>query len=301
MGKLTGKRVLITGASSGIGAATAEAFARQGCDVALLARSREGLERVARRVGGHAIVADLSDRDATEAAVAEAVEQLGGLDLLVLNAASMAFGRFWEIDADTFDQTVANTFTGAVNATRSALPHLIAGDGGAIIATGSVMARVPLPTFSSYAASKHALRGFLNSLRIELVSAKLPVKVSMVHPGPVDTPLWDHLTSGTGELPHRPPDRYKPEEIARAIVSVAASGREEFTVGGEARLMEVLYATTRPVADRILGVVARLYTSGREIAPIPGSVFAPSGDGEASGGGRWARPSLWAHLRLRDP
>lgn len=301
MSKLTGKRVLITGASSGIGAATAEAFAAQGCDVAVLARGTEGLERVAERIHGRAVVADLSDRAATDAAIAAAVEQLGGLDILVLNAASMAFGRFWEIDADTFDQTVANTFTGAVNATRAALPHLEADGGGAIIATGSVMARVPLPTFSSYAASKHALRGFLNSLRIELRSARLPVKVSMVHPGPVDTPLWDHLTSGTGELPHRPPDRYTPEAVARAIVSVAASGREEFTVGGEARLMEVLYAVARPIADRVLGVVARLYTSGRDPAPVPGAVFAPSGDGEASGGGRFARPSLWARLRLRDP
>jgi NAD(P)-dependent dehydrogenase (short-subunit alcohol dehydrogenase family) len=306
MSKLTGKRVLITGASSGIGAAAAEAFAEQGCAVAVLARSERGLRPVVERVRAngvpaYAVAADLSDREATDAAVEAAVDRLGGLDLLVLNAASMAFGRFWEIDADTFDQTIANTFTGAVNATRAALPHLEDGDGGTIIATGSIMARVPLPTFSSYAAAKHALRGFMNSLRIELRSAKKPVKVSMVHPGAVDTPLWDHLTSGTGELPHRPPDRYKPEEIARALVSVAASGKEEFTVGGEARLIEVLYGTTRPVADRILGVVGRLYTSGRARAPIPGSVFAASGDGEASGGGRFARPSLWAHLRLREP
>src|SRR4051812_8555691 len=110
MSKLTGKRVLITGGSSGIGAAAAEAFADQGCEVAVLARSRRGLQPVVKRVRaagvpGHAIVADLSDRDATDAAIEQAVEKLGGLDLLVLNAASMAFGRFWEIDADTFDQT----------------------------------------------------------------------------------------------------------------------------------------------------------------------------------------------------
>ena len=123
------------------------------------------------------------------------------------------------------------------------------------MATGSVMARVPLPTFSSYAASKHALQGFLNSLRIELRSAKLPVKVSMVHPGAVG-----HAAVG-------PPDQ----------------------------------RDRRAPPPRVLGVVARLYPSGRDIAPIPGSVFAPSGDGEASGGGPWARPSLWAHLRLRDP
>jgi len=306
MTTLTGKRVLITGASSGIGCAAAEAFGAQGCEVAILARDARGLEPVAARVraGGatcHVVVADLADRERTDGAVAAAVAAMGGLDLLVLNAASMAFGRFWEVDADAFDATIAGTFTGAVNATRSALPHLQRDGGGAIVATGSVMARVPLPTFSSYAAAKHALRGFLGSLRIELRSARIPVKVSMVHPGAVDTPLWDHLTSGVGRLPRRPPDRYKPEEVARALVSVAASGREEFTVGGEARAMELLYAATRPAAVRVLAVVGRFYNAGKEPSPVPGSTFAASGDGSCSGGGRWARPSLWTRLRLRTP
>ncbi len=306
MSSLRGKRVLITGASSGIGSAAADAFAAQGCSLALLARSETGLAVVAARaraagVSAHVLTADLADRAATEAAVGRAVAALGGLDVLVLNAASMAFGRFWEVDAEAFDATVAGTFTGAVNATRAALGPLADGGGGSIVATGSVMARVPLPTFASYAAAKHALRGFLNSLRIELRSARIPVKVSMVHPGAVDTPLWEHLTSGVGLLPRRPPDRYRPEEIARALVSVAASGKEEFTVGGEARLMEIAYGLLRPVADRVLALVARFYAGGRHPAPDPGSVFAGAGDGRPSAGGRLARASLWARLRLRDP
>jgi len=306
MRTLAGKRILITGASSGIGCATAERFAAHGCRLALLARGEEGLEKVAGRVRArgataHVIVADLADREATEAGVARAVEALGGLDVLVSNAASMAFGRFWELDAAAFDGTIDGTFTGAVNVTRAALPHLAADGGGSIVAVGSVMARVPLPTFSSYAAAKHALRGFMGSLRIELRSAKVPVKVSMVHPGAVDTPLWDHLTSGVGRLPRRPPDRYTPDEVARAIVSVTASGKEEFTVGGEARAMELLWATTRPVADRVLALVGRFYNAGKEPSPVPGSTFAASGDGSCSGGGRWARPSLWTRLRLREP
>jgi NAD(P)-dependent dehydrogenase (short-subunit alcohol dehydrogenase family) len=306
MKPLTGKRVLITGASSGIGCAAAEAFGRQGCRLALLARGREGLETVAARARArgaeaHVVVADLGDRAAAEAGVAQAVAALGGLDVVVLNAASMAFGRFWEVDVETFEGTIANTFLGNVYVTRAALPHLAADGGGALVATGSVMARVPLPTFCSYAAAKHALRGFLNSLRIELKSARVPITVSMVHPGAVNTPLWDHLTSGKGLLPHRPPDFYRPEEVARALVSVAASGREEFTVGGEARAMEVVYAFARPVANQVLALVGRFYSSGRAPAPKPGMVFAASGDGQCSGRSRWQRPSLWTRLRLRVP
>src|SRR5215213_5297141 len=306
MQTLAGKRILITGASSGIGCATAERFAGHGCHLALLARGEAGLEQVANRVrarGGtaHVVPCDLAVRAATDAAVAGAVDALGGLDVLVSNAASMTFGRFWEVDADAFDGTISGTFGGAVNVTRAALPHLAADGGGTIVATGSVMARVPLPTFSSYAAAKHALRGFMGSLRIELRSAKVPVKVSMVHPGAVDTPLWDHLTSGVGRLPRRPPDRYRPQEVARAIVSVTASGKEEFTVGGEARAMELLWTTTRPVADRALAMVGRFYNAGKHPSPKPGSTFVASGDGQCSGGGRWARPSIWTRLRLREP
>src|SRR3954470_12144895 len=186
---LTGKRVLITGASSGIGAAAAAEFAREGADLALVARSREGLETVAARaradgVRAHVVVADLGSREAAERAVAESLAALGGLDILVWNAASMVFGRFSEVSADDFDRTMAVTFGGAVDTVRAALPHLEE-SGGTITVTGSIMAKVPLHGFASYAAAKHALRGFVGSLRVELMERGSPVTISMVHPGAV--------------------------------------------------------------------------------------------------------------------
>ena len=301
-----GKRVLITGASSGIGAAAAEAFAREGAEVAVLARNRSGLEAVADRIRGegaraHVVVADLGERAQTEAGVAQAVAAMGGIDILVLNAAAMVFGHFWEVDADAFDRTVDITFRGAVDTTRFALPHLAADGGGAIVATGSIVARVPLPTFSSYAASKHALRGFLDTLRLELRAARIPVRISMVHPGAVDTPLWDHVSTRMGRLPRRPPDAYSPEEIARALVSCAASGRREFTVGGEARVIELGYALARPVADVALMLGDRFYSSSRRPAPASGGLEAGVGTGAAKGTSPVSRPSLWSRLRLRRP
>jgi NAD(P)-dependent dehydrogenase (short-subunit alcohol dehydrogenase family) len=301
MSKLSGRRVLITGASSGIGFAAAEAFAREGADLALVARSEPGLEAAARAarahgVRAHAIPADLGTRAGCDEAVAAAVAALGGLDLLVWNAASMIFGHFAEVAPEDFDRTIDVTFLGAVNTVRAALPHLEA-SGGDIVATGSLMTRVPLPTFGSYAAAKHALRGFLGSLRIELQEAGSPVHVSMVHPGPVDTPLWQHVSSATGSEPRNPPDSYAPEVIAEALVACALKPRAEVTVGFEGRAMELLFAGARPVADRVLALVDRFYSTGREPAPQPGGLWEGQGEGRASGG-HHGRPSVWGALRL---
>jgi NAD(P)-dependent dehydrogenase (short-subunit alcohol dehydrogenase family) len=284
--------------------AAAAAFARAGAEICLLARSPEGLEVAAqaaraRGARAHVVPADVADREAMETAVTRAVELMGGLDLLVSNHAAMVFGPFDEVAPEDFDQAIAITFTGAVNAMRSAMPHLER-SGGAIVVTGSIMTKVPLPTFSSYAAAKHALRGFVGSLRIELRGRRSPVTVSLVNPGAIDTPLWGHVTSATGRLPRNPPDLYSPEVIARTLVAVAIRPRNEITVGGEARIIELGWTFVRPVAEWVLAVVARYYASSRSPARSGGLVRSPSGDGRASGG-LHGRPSVWAWVRLGRP
>jgi NAD(P)-dependent dehydrogenase (short-subunit alcohol dehydrogenase family) len=298
--RLQGSRVLITGASSGVGLAAARLFAREGADVALLARGRKGLEaaaRMARAEGAqaHVVVVDLGDRDATERAVADAVRRLGGLDVFVSNAAALAFGHFAEVPADDFDRTVAITFTGAVNAIRAALPHL-RGSRGTVVATTSLNSRVPLPTFSSYSAAKHALRGFLNTLRVEEKEQRSGVRVAMVHPGPIDTPVFERATSATGYRPQQPPDAYRAEVVAQALVETALRPRAEVYVGGETRAVDVLFGLARPLAEGILLGVDRWYRTGSEPAARAGALWRPM-DGVSESGGMPGRDSLLAWTR----
>ena len=284
-GRLRGRRVLITGASSGVGLAATRRFAAEGARLALVARRGDGLRATLRAEGIDAVVlpADLGDRAEAEAAVADAVAALGGLDLVVSNAAAAVFGHVGEVHPDDFDRTVAVTFTGAVDVIRAALPHLRASR-GMIVATGSLMSRVPLPTWSSYAAAKHGLRGFLNSLRIEEREQRSGVRVAMVHPGPIDTPLFAHASSATGRQPRVAPDAYAPDLIAEALVAVAIRPRDEVVLGGETRLLDLLFAGPRPVAEAILLLIDRWYRSGDEPAGEPGSLWQAPVRTQLSGG-----------------
>src|SRR5215208_5609364 len=173
MARLSGKRVVITGASSGIGLTAARQFAKEGADLALLARSERGLNKaaVAARAHGadaHVISVDLTDRAAAERAIAEAADQLGGVDVLVTNAAASAYGPFKDISAEDFDRTVEATFNSAVYSIRPALPELERASDGVIVANVSTAGRTGIPHQSPYTAAKHALRGFLAALRVEL-------------------------------------------------------------------------------------------------------------------------------------
>lgn len=296
--RLPGKRVLITGASSGVGLDAVRRFAAEGAQLALVARRGEALSRTLRAEGIDAVVltADLGDREAARQAVDDAAAALGGLDIVVSNAAAAVLGHTLEIHPDDFDRAVAVTFTGAVDVIRQALPHLRRSQ-GVVVATGSLMARLPLPTWGSYSAAKHALRGFLNTLRVEEREQRTGVRVAMVHPGAVDTPLWAHSSSGTGRSPRVPPDAYRPEVLGQALVEAAVRPRAEIVVGGETRVMDLLYSVARPLGERILVVIDRWYRSSDQDAPRPGSLWQAPATVQLSGGIP-SRDSLFAPVQL---
>jgi NAD(P)-dependent dehydrogenase (short-subunit alcohol dehydrogenase family)/uncharacterized protein YndB with AHSA1/START domain len=294
---LPNQRVLVTGGSSGIGLAVAEGLVREGAEVAILARNELGLAAAKRKLaeqGGEAItvVADVADREALSAAVEKAVKELGGLDVLVASAASLSFGRFTETDPEDFEQTVDTVLRGTVDTVREALPHLERSR-GAVVCVGSIASLMPLPGMAAYTASKHGLVGFLDTIRVELEEGGSSVTISVVHPGAVDTPLWDNLESSTGLLPPEPPfpSVYSPESVAEAVLSTIRHPRDELVAGGLARAQVFLYSHLGGVAKKAMQALARLEHTAGDRPAGEGALHDGKSAGE-TGGGFGGRPSV---------
>jgi short-subunit dehydrogenase len=203
-----GKRVIITGASAGIGRRLAERLAAQGARLALAARSAEALEEVAgacRRLGGEAIAVptDVADPEACGRLVHETVAALGGVDVLVNNAGISMWARFDQItDLGVFERIMRVNYLGAVYCTHHALPYLRQSK-GLLVAVSSLTGKTGVPTRTAYAASKHAMQGFFDSLRVELRNTGVDVLV--VSPGFVATDIRDRALGPDGQPIERSP------------------------------------------------------------------------------------------------
>jgi NAD(P)-dependent dehydrogenase (short-subunit alcohol dehydrogenase family)/uncharacterized protein YndB with AHSA1/START domain len=295
--ELAGQRVLITGGSSGIGLAVAEALAQEGAEVALLARNELGLAAAKRKLAEYGaeavtVAADVTDREALSQAVDEVAAQWGGLDVVVTSAASLAFGRFTETEPEDFEATVETVLGGTVDTIRQVLPHLERSR-GAVVAVGSIAGRMPLPGMSAYTASKHGLAGFLDTIRIELEEGGSSVTVSQVNPGAVDTPLWSNLESSTGLLPPEPPfpSVYSPESVAEAVLTVIRHPRDELTAGGLARAQIFFYSAFGSAGKRAMRALARLEHTAGDRPATEGALSGGKGAGETDGG-FGGRPSV---------
>jgi short-subunit dehydrogenase len=267
-------RILLTGASSGIGAATARRLARRGDDLVLLARGREGLDRVARETGAQVEVADVTDREALEAAFARA----GELDAVIANAGAGAYGPFMQADPEDIDRTIAVTLLGTANTLRCAIPRLER-TGGTIVVTGSVAGRQPMPLAAAYSAGKHGVRGLVESVRLELRAAGSPVHVALVHPGPVDTPFWVNVTPSDRRMPPRMPSwvAEDPDRIAKALVGALDHPRPEQIVGWTMKAAELI---PRPLRDLVLTQVVRLALRHAAHDEPGRALWEPAGAGE---------------------
>lgn len=191
----TGRVAVITGASSGIGEATARALAADGHRVALLARRLDRIQALADELGDGAIAiqADVTDRDSLVAAARRVQDELGGADILVNNAGVMLLGPFSAELSDDYRRMIETNLLGAITTTEVFLDQLLAGDGGDLINLSSVAGRTARPGNAVYAATKWGMNGWSESLRQELLP---DVRVLVIEPGAVDTELPEHITHG---------------------------------------------------------------------------------------------------------
>ncbi len=297
---MSGRRALVTGGSSGIGLTIAEHLGRRGFRVVLVARGQEGLVDAAARVPGCAgvIAADVTDAEQTRAALEQADDMLGGLNVVVANAGAGAYGPFLESSPDDYGRTVAVTLLGALNTAHAAIP-LLERSHGALVVVGSVAGRLPTPWLSAYTAAKHGVRGFVRSLRCELRAARSPVSVSLVAPGPVNTPFWRRARTPDGRLPPELRGAYPPEDVAAEVLrAIAHPRRTERTVGGLFAAAAFVDSLAPNVTLAPLGVAARLGWRERAQRPAsPGDALDAPTTEAVPDGGLASRPSALTRLR----
>ena len=289
--------VVITGGSSGIGREAAMLFAENGAAVVPLARGREALETLAvaiERMGGtaHPVVADVSDWDAMRRAADDVVERFGRIDTWVNNAAASLYGTVEDSSVEEIHRVVDVILMGQVHGVKAALPHLQRQGRGAIINVASALALRSVPLQAAYCAAKHGVKGFTESLRLELERDAPGVSVTLIVPSSINTPLFDHARSKLGVRPKPLPPVYEPRVVAQAIVYAATARRREITVGGAGKMLDALERLEPRLADAYLRGPGNAFEQQKTDAPDHGrdNLFAPV-DGPGSTTGRFGTGS----------
>jgi short-subunit dehydrogenase len=248
--------IVITGASSGIGLATALSAARRGARLVLAARSAQALADLSKQLGAdgtevEVVEADVGERSHVERIAQRALERFGRIDTWINNAGVSIYGRVDEIDDADNERLFRTNFWGVVYGSVVALPHLRA-NGGALINVGSEASEAVVALQTMYSASKHAVKGFTDGLRLELQADKAPVSVTLIQPTAVDTPYPEHAANYLSEEPKLPTPMIEPEKVADAILEAATSSKRDVKVGAMA-VLNTLMAKLMPRAGDAMG------------------------------------------------
>ena len=304
-GSFQNKVVVITGATAGVGRATALAFAKQGAKVGLIARGEEGLESTRREIelaGGEATACsvDVADASALDEAADRIVRELGPIDIWVNNAMATVFAPVDEITPDEFRRVTEVTYLGGVYGAMAALKRMRARNRGTIVQVSSALAYRSIPLQSAYCGAKHALAGFIDALRCELIHAKSRIHVTAVQLPAMNTPQFEWARN---KLPRRPqpvPPIYEPEIAAEAILYAASHKRRNIPVGAPTWLALWGQRFVPGLMDWYLGRTAfgGQMTDQPETGTHPDNLFEPvagehSARGEFSARACSQSPALW--------
>ncbi len=303
--------VVITGASAGVGRATAHAFARRGCRLGLIARDRDALEdtlREVRALGGEglALPVDVADADAVEHAAVRAERHLGPIDVWVNNAMATVFARFADVEPAEFERATMVTYLGMVNGTRAALARMRPRDRGVVVQVGSALSYRAIPLQAPYCGAKFACRGFTDSLRSELLHDGSHVRLTMVQLPALDTPQFEWALSRMPRHPQPVPPIFEPKVAAEAIVWATTANKREVWVGWPT--VKAILAN-KLVPGLLDAYLARTnYEAQQTDQPVrpdrPSNLFRPARGWHATRGtfGRGARSrsrQLWLSMNRR--
>jgi len=260
--------IVITGASSGIGRATAREAARRGARLVLASRNREALDRLVEELKSQgaaaiAVVADVGNAEDHDRIVQTAMLSFGGFETWVNNAGISIFGRLEDVAIEDQRQLFETNYWGVVHGSMAALRELRQ-RGGALINVGSELSDRAIPLQGAYSASKHAVKGFTDALRMELEAERAPVSVTLIKPGSIDTGFVQHAKNYLDEEPRLVPPVYSPKAVADAILYAAEHPARDVYVGASARAISAFGQYLPGVADRVLGPqMHRAQRSGR--------------------------------------
>jgi NAD(P)-dependent dehydrogenase (short-subunit alcohol dehydrogenase family) len=286
------RTALVTGASSGIGRATAHRLAGRGYRLVLVARGRAVLDEAADecRAAGAAAVevcpADVTDDDAVAGAVAAAVERFGRLDAVVHAAQVMAYGRVEDLPREVFGTVVDTAVQGTATVARHVLPVFRRQGAGQLVVVSSLLAQVTVPLMGSYVAAKWGQLGLVRVLQQE--TRDVPgVSVSAVTPGGVDTPIYYQAASWSGSTGRPPPPVYTPRRVAGAVLSALDRPRRQVQAGFLNGVVVASFRLAPGLYDRLVGpLLQRLALAGDEVPPTEGNVFRSREENNATEG-RW--------------
>jgi short-subunit dehydrogenase len=281
--------IVITGASSGIGLATAQAAARAGASLVIAARSEETLQDICEQLSQdeHAevecVVADVANAQEVRRICDAAIARFGRIDTWVNNAGVSIYGRLDQIGEEDARRLFDVNFWGVVYGSLIALPHLRA-SGGALINIGSEASEAYVPLQGMYVASKHAVKGFTDTLRVEIEELdKAPVSITLIQPTAVDTPFPQHARNYMDREPKLPTPQIEPEKVAEAILKAAVEGGRDITVGLMATLNTVTADLAPGIADKMAAKQAERQLEDEPPRNPEGTLYRPGNAGQTHG------------------